>query len=209
MNKIFIFLGCVTVAFASAAQDTSFISTSGVKPLSFTAKHSSFSLTYGVTAPFGLSPVTQGSTATNTKGSYTLGPVEALYHMGLSNKFSLQLGLLAMFHKDAYQYPSNNPVYTIDNYTNLVIGGGLVGFNYHFISHKKLDPYIGFGTGVAYFWGTHGANDLGLRSKNKTLVIFNPKVGMRLYQKKNAWMVEGGYDNFSYLKVGYSIVKRR
>lgn len=165
-----------------------------------------FSITYGITTPFGLAPYNTGSTAHSTDGSYAIGPIEALYHIGLSDRVTFNIGIVGMYHKDVYSY--NNP--SKDNYTNLVFGGGTVGLDYHFGNGAKLDPYLGMAAGVGYFWGTHGANDLGLRYKNKTVLLLNPKLGVNLYnKKKNAWVLEAGYHYLTYLKVGYLLTCRK
>lgn len=86
-----------------------------------------------------------------------------------------------------------------------------MGINYHFATSKKIDPYVGIASGVGYFinFGEGGFSDEGTLSGTMPL-FYGFKLGMNVLNKKqNAWSFELGYDYLSYLKIGYTFIKKK
>lgn len=202
--NLLVSLLCVSVSLFSQQTDSSRTANHG---LSFSARHRSISITYGVTTIFGKAPYNTGSTSHNTEGSFAVGPITVSLNKGLNKNLSVTLAAVAMYHRDRYRYPE---LPNGDGASNLLLGGGTVGFDYHFVNTGNIDPFVGGAGGVGYFWGRGGADQLGLRYKGKTAVLYTARAGMHIYNKSNnAWTIEAGYDYLSYVKIGYTLVKRR
>jgi hypothetical protein len=176
--------------------------------LSFTSRHRSISVTYAVSSFFDAAPFNTGSSALSTKGSFTIGPIAVQYNQALSDHINISIGPVLMLHRDTYTYENQGP--HNNGASDLILGGGTVGFNYHFLTTCNVDPYIGVSGGVGRFWGRGGADQLGLRLKGSTVALYGAAVGVSFYNKRNnAFIIEAGYDYLSYVKVGYSFARRK
>ena len=156
--------------------------------LSFTDKHRSTSIAYGLSALFG------GITSYGSgQSSMAIGPLLFSFDKALSDKFSLSFRPAVMY----YQYKQTG--FYSSTSASLFFGGLQLRVDYHFATSKKLDPYFGIGGGVGYFFG---GNDLsGIKG---SYPIYGGGFGLKSYGKgKNAFLIELGFDSYSYLKVGY------
>lgn len=157
--------------------------------LAYTRNHRSTSIVYGLSALFG------GITSYGDGGSeMVIGPLLFSFDKALSDKFSIAFRPAAMYYK------SNYSGYGGDYGGSSIFFGGLqVRVDYHFATSKKIDPYFGLGGGAGYFFG---GNDLsGIKG---AYPIYGGGFGIKSYGNgKNAFLVELGYDSYSYLKIGY------
>lgn len=157
--------------------------------LAFTGKHRSTTIAYGVSALLG------GITSFgNGESDMVIGPLLFSFDKALSDKFSIAFRPAAMYYTSKYRSFNGG-----SSSSSLFFGGLQVRVDYHFATSQKLDPYFGLGGGVGYFFG---GNDLsGLKG---TYPIYGGGFGIKSYGKgKNAFLVELGYDSYSYLKIGY------
>ena len=177
------------------------------KNICFTDNHKSFIVLLGLSTLFNVAPFIQSVPGVDRSGSFAVGPVSILFNQGLSKNVSLYVGPTAMFYRDKYVYKDNS---VIPGAANMILVGILGGLNYHFATTTKIDPYVGGGAGVGYFTSSSGADNASLRLKGETKVLYNAKLGLNAYTKKNnAWTFEAGYDYLSYVKVGYTFVKHK
>lgn len=101
-------------------------------------------------------------------------------------------------------YFTGSPRTTTTNY-NLLFAGIQVKVDYHFATSKKLDPYVGLGGGLGYFFGSGELNGL-----KGAYPIYGFAFGLKSYgNKRNALLIELGYDSYSFLKVGYVLGKHK
>lgn len=161
--------------------------------LAFTGKHSSISIVYGLSALFG------GITSYGDRASgMTIGPLMFSFDKALSDKFSIAFRPAAMYYQfeyNTYNYYGGSRAET----SNMFFGGLQVRVDYHFATSKKLDPYVGVGGGVGYFFGDNDLNGF-----KGTYPAYGGGFGIKSYGKgKNAFLAEVGYDSYSYLKIGY------
>lgn len=161
--------------------------------LAFTGKHRSTTIAYGVSALFGGITSFDGS-----ESSMVIGPLLVSFDKALSDKFSIAFRPPAMYYSYKYTYYDGSGRLRTST-SDLFFGGLQVRVDFHFATSQKLDPYFGLGGGVGYFFG---GNDLsGLKG---TYPIYGGGFGIKSYGKgKNAFLVELGYDSYSYLKIGY------
>lgn len=161
----------------------------------FTDKHSSVAVIYGFSALFG------GITNYGDGASgMTIGPVVMSFDRALSDKFSIAFRPAAMYYQyeyKIYDYYLYNRSYIKSS--GVFFGGLQVRLDYHFATSKKLDPYFGFGAGLGYIFGNNDLN-----SFKGVYPAYGGGFGVKSYGKgKNAFLVELGYDSYSYLKIGY------
>jgi hypothetical protein len=168
--------------------------------LAFTSKHRSVTIAYGLSALFG------GITGYGVgEKEMAIGPLLVSFDKALSDKFSIAFRPAAMFYQFSYT-DYNYFTRRWSTQTSDVFFGGLqVRIDYHFATSKKLDPYVGFGGGVGYFFGRDDFSAL-----KGTYPLYGGNFGIRSYGKgKNAFLVELGYDSYSYLKIGYVFGKHK
>lgn len=186
----------ITSSKAEEKDDTDPTETNNKKILAFTDKHRSTTIVYGLSALFG------GITSYGSGVSaLVLGPVMLSFDKALSNKFSLAFRPAVMY----YGYKINSGYSGYSSNGSLLFGGLQVRIDYHFATSEKLDPYFGLGGGVGYFFG--GGDENGIRG---AYPIYGGGFGIKSYGKnKNAFLVELGYDSYSYLKIGYVIGRHK
>ena len=190
--------------------------------LSFTEKHKSTSLFYGLSALLGLGSFSaKDESGSAGFKSFAIGPVSLIANKGLSDKFSLHYGPSLMYYIQEVSFSSgyydSRGIFrtTTERSTfNLLLLAGTVGINYHFGTTKKIDPYVGISGGVGYYVGLFGGNGSNsgenLSVKGSVPFIYGTKVGMNILNKNNnAWSLELGYDYLSYLKIGYTFINHK
>jgi hypothetical protein len=202
MYKLFLFLLYCTVTVAAGAQKSAVNHTGK----SFTSEHQSLSVTYGLSTLLNVAPFIT-TTTHSSEGSYAIGPLRIAANSGLSDNISIMYGLTAMYFRDEYFYSTD---FIQNGHSHIMVGGVNVGFNYHFPTNTSVDPYLGAASGVSYFWGRDGADQLGRRWKGTTHVLYGAVAGLNIYNEhNNAWTIEAGYDYLSYLKIGYTFGRRK
>ncbi len=160
------------------------------RTLAFTSNHRSTSIAYGVGALIGGITRFDGY-----ESSKVIGPLMFGFDRALSEKFSIAFRPAAMYYTTKSSY-NGMSIYE----ASLFFGGVQLRIDFHFGTTDKLDPYVGLGGGVGYFFG--GDDVAGLTG---THPIYGSGFGIKYYGKsKNALLIELGYDSYSYLKVGYT-----
>jgi hypothetical protein len=173
--------------------------------LAYTDKHKSTTIAYGVSALFG-GVFSWGNGERDALS--VIGPVVLSFDKALSDRISLAFRPALMYYGFSSRYISSydrygNPQYSTANF-NYFFGGLQVGIDYHFATSTKVDPYVGIRAGAGYFLGDNFLEVQGINA------LYGTCLGIRSYgKKKNALLVEIGYDSYSYLKVGYVFGKRK
>jgi hypothetical protein len=190
---------------SSEIQSSGAIENLGQLNLAFTSKHSSVSLTYGISGLIGLGGAFQSGDGLRFRG-YLLGPLNIHFNKAITDEISLRFGPSLMYYHQEF---SVSNLYNAN--TDLFFGGITLGGYYHFETTNKIDPYIGVSVGAGYFFLLGGGGDYTYSLNGTFPIIYGGNLGINLYGKKKrgAWNFEVGYDYLSYLKVGYTFARRR
>lgn len=180
------------------------------KYLSFSKSHKSTSILYGLSAILGYGAFSDGDGSLDFN-SYAIGPVSVIFNKALSDKISVSYGPSVMYYRQGFSYSGGYNNTTNKGSTNLILAAVTVGFNYHFATTYKIDPYVGLGAGVGYYTAFGSSDYGGYGSLKGTIpVLYGARIGIStLNKKKNAWTFELGYDYLSHLKVGYTFIKKK
>ena len=164
--------------------------------LCFSEKHRSTSIIYGLSALFG------GITSfENDGGSFFVGPLIFSFDMGLSKNISLAIRPAVMY----YEYNGIDYFGSYNRSSGLFFGATQARLDFHFATTDKIDPYFGIGGGIGYFFGADNLSGL-----NAVTPLYGGGFGIKAYgKKKNAMLIELGFDSYSYLKLGYTIGNRK
>ena len=156
--------------------------------LAYTENNRSFTIAYGLSALFG------GITSLGGNSNSTvIGPLIFSFDKAISNKISLAIRPAAMLWN--YKYNSYWGEYS----SSVFFAGLQARLDYHFATTKTLDPYFGISAGVGKYVG---AGDL--KGMKGAYPLYGGGFGVKMYGKhKNAFLIELGYDSYSFLKVGY------
>jgi hypothetical protein len=166
--------------------------------LTFTENHRSFSIAYGISASLA-GRTTYGSSYT---ASYThlVLPFLLSFDRAISKRTSLAIRPAFIYTEVNYSYQQQN---SFGGYNTIYYNEGesllalQARIDYHWISSNRLDPYFGIGGGVGVF-SNGGLGNGGV------IPLFCGGFGLRIYGKeKNAFLIELGYDSYSFLKAGY------
>lgn len=174
--------------------------------LAFTSKHSSVSLTYGISGLIGLGGAFQSGGDGLSFREYLLGPLNIHFNKAITDEISLRFGPSLMYYHEEFRITNFS-----SNQTDLFFGGLTLGGYYHFETTNKADPYIGISVGAGYFFLLGGDDDYNYSLNGTFPIVYGGNLGINLYGKKKrgAWNFEVGYDYLSYLKVGYTFARRR
>jgi len=170
--------------------------------LCFTENHKSTSIIYGVSSLFGgIASFDVGN------DNFFIGPIVFSFDKGLSKNISLAIRPAIMYYQYNYDYQYYSGGYTRTSYneSDLFFGAAQVRLDYHFATTSKIDPYFGIGGGLGYFFGSNGV----FSSIDQFQPLYGGGFGIKAYgKKKNALLIELGYDSYSYLKLGYTFKNR-
>ena len=172
--------------------------------LTFTENHRSFAIAYGISASLG-GRTTYGSSYTASSTTLVL-PFLLSFDRAINKRTSLSIRPAYIYTEVNYSYQQVN---NFGGYNTIYYNEGesllalQARFNYHWISSNKIDPYFGLGGGFGVF------SNAGLGNSG-VLPLFCGGFGMRVYGKgKNAFLIELGYDSYSFLKAGYVFGRRK
>ena len=171
--------------------------------LIFTENQRSFSILYG------LATIYNGSNYKN------FGPIILSYDRAVSDKwsFAIRPSYINTLSKTNIINTTVNALGQpqISNTTSFLPSSMLslqIRFDLHFKSYGKIDPYWGIGGGIGYKKDHNLVYDV---SGGQTINYFYSTIplpcvglGLRMYGNgKNAFIMELGYEAYSYFKVGY------
>ena len=123
------------------------------------------------------------------------GPINLQYDQEIFKNFSV--GAIVSYSQIKGSYNNSGFVFS----DQLTIFTALARVNYHFIKHKKLDPYLGGGVGYVY---SKYQNNLNTKSTNVPGELgFSGQVGINYFMFKNFGLFgEAGYVGGSFFQIG-------
>lgn len=130
--------------------------------------------------------------------NYTIkstGPINLQYDYEVFKNFSV--GAIVSYSQIKGSYNNSGFVFS----DQLTIFTALARVNYHFIKHKKLDPYLGGGIGYVY---SKYQNNLNTKSTNVPGELgFSAQLGINYFMLKNFGIFgEAGYVGGSFFQLG-------
>jgi len=130
--------------------------------------------------------------------NYTIkstGPINLQYDYEVFKNFSL--GAIVSYSQIRGSYNNSGFVFS----DQLAIFTALARVNYHFIKHKKLDPYLGGGVGYVY---SKYQNNLNTKSTNVPGELgYSAQLGINYFMLKNFGIFgEAGYVGGSFFQLG-------
>lgn len=123
------------------------------------------------------------------------GPINLQYDYVMFKNFSV--GAIVSYSQIKGSYNNSGFVFS----DQLTIFTALARVNYHFIKHKKLDPYLGGGIGYVY---SKYQNNLNTKSTNVPGELgYSAQVGINYFMFKNFGLFgEAGYVGGSFFQLG-------
>jgi len=130
--------------------------------------------------------------------NYTIkstGPINVQYDYVVFKNFSV--GAIVSYSQIKGSYNNSGFVFS----DQLTIFTALARVNYHFIKHKKLDPYLGSGIGYVY---SKYQNNLNTKSTNVPGEFgYSAQLGINYFILKNFGLFgEAGYMGGSFFQIG-------
>lgn len=123
------------------------------------------------------------------------GPINLQYDQEVFKNFSI--GAIVSYSQIKGSYNNSGFVFS----DQLTIFTALARVNYHFIKHKKLDPYLGGGIGYVY---SKYQNNLNTKSTNVPGELgYSAQVGINYFMYNNFGLFgEAGYVGGSFFQIG-------